>query len=223
MSSRVLSSLDTEGSHNTDGQRNHEAAIFSLAILISSYFVFNSVGVIDETSINELSLVTQLSKRIAVASDRDNAGDHALSYYTPKFLWLLRDFMLELRDQRGGAISSTQYLENALNDRSTTQKSSSTNKKIRDALLQFFKDRDCMTLVRPVNDEQGLKNLNRLSNKQLRPEFMDQLNGLREKILAKVTPKQLKGVNLNIRMFFAMVENYVDAINTGQLPTISSA
>lgn len=168
-------------------------------------------------------MTTQLSKNISISADGAASSEHALSYYTPKFLWLLRDFMLEIQDVRGNPITSTQYLENALTDQSTFQKSSSTNRKIRQSLLNFFKDRDCMTMVRPVQDERQIQSLNNLPDNQLRPEFLQQLNGLREQVLSKVTPKQLKGVNLNIRMYFAMVEKYVDAINEGSVPNISSA
>ena len=131
--------------------------------------------------------------------------------------------MLEIQDVRGNPITPAQYLENALTDQSTFMKASATNKKIRQALLGYFKDRDCLTLVRPVEDEKLIQKLNSLSDTQLRREFLDQLNFLREKILAKLTPKQLKGVNLNITMYIAMVEKYVDAINKGQVPNISSA
>ena len=81
---------------------------------MSNFFIFNSVGVIDENAINELSLTTQLSKNISVSTDENS--EQALSYYTPKFLWILRDFTLELLDSKGKPITSSQYLENALTD-----------------------------------------------------------------------------------------------------------
>ena len=81
---------------------------------MSNFFIFNSVGVIDENAINELSLTTQLSKNIAVSTDENS--ELAISYYTPKFLWILRDFTLELLDSKGKPITSGQYLENALTD-----------------------------------------------------------------------------------------------------------
>jgi len=41
--------------------------------------------------------------------------------------------------------------------------------------------------------------------------------------LTKITAKQLKGVNLKPRMYFATVSKYVEAINTGGIPNISTA
>jgi hypothetical protein len=215
--------MDTEGSNSVEKSASHDAKIFALSILMSSFFVYNSVGVIDENSINELSLTTQLSKNIAVSAEEGAASDLTLSYYTPKFLWLLRDFTLELLDAKGKPITPQQYLENALTDQSTVSKTSETNRKIRQALLNFFKDRDCITAVRPVNEEFALQKLDRLQDGQIRPEFLNQLKRLKEKILSKITPKQLKGVNLTPKMYFAMVEKYVEAINNGAVPTISTA
>ena len=40
----------------------------------------------------------------------------ALSYFTPKFIWLLRDFTLEIQNSKGQPISSKEYLENALTE-----------------------------------------------------------------------------------------------------------
>lgn len=213
--------LDTEGSNSVEKSATHDAKIFALALLMSSYFIYNSVGSIDENSINDLSLTTQLSRNIAVSADE--SSENTLSYYTPKFLWALRDFTLELKDPQGRNISSNQYLENALTDQSTQSKASETNKKIRQALLNYFKDRECMTLVRPVNEESQLRKLNTLENNQIRPEFLRQVNTLREKILSKATAKQLKGVNLNMRMYVAMLQKYVEAINAGSVPNIATA
>lgn len=44
--------MDTEGSESIERNSNHDAKIFALAILMSSIFVFNSVGAINETSIS---------------------------------------------------------------------------------------------------------------------------------------------------------------------------
>ena len=65
--------------------------------------------------------------------------------------------------------------------------------------------------------------MDKLSSNKLRKEFTQQLNVLRDKILTKCTPKTLNGVPLNSRMFCSMIEKYIDAINNGGVPTISTA
>lgn len=56
--------LDTEGLGALDEDSNHDVRIFSLAILISSYFLYNSVGSIDENALSSLSLVINLTRHI---------------------------------------------------------------------------------------------------------------------------------------------------------------
>ena len=56
--------IDTEGLGAYDEEVNHDSKIFLISILISSLFIFNSFGTIDENAINSLSFVLNLSKTI---------------------------------------------------------------------------------------------------------------------------------------------------------------
>lgn len=185
--------------------------------------MYNSFGTLDENAINDLSLITQFANYIQLTAEGGVSTEQVLPYYTPKFIWLLRDFMLEIQDSRGNPITPSQYLENALADQATFMRASANNKKVRQTLLNYFKDRDCLTVSKPVQDEQLLQRLNTLADNQLRPEFLQQLSALREKIVTKVSPKQLKGVNLNIHMMMSVIEAYIDALNAGKAQNLSSA
>ena len=53
----------------------YSTQIFSLAVLLSSLFVFNQMGGIDEAALDRLSLVTEMTKHIRVrASGGERAG-----------------------------------------------------------------------------------------------------------------------------------------------------
>ena len=56
--------VDSEGLGGLDEDNNHDMRIFSLAMLISSFFIYNSMGQIDEAAISSLSLVVNLTKHI---------------------------------------------------------------------------------------------------------------------------------------------------------------
>jgi hypothetical protein len=60
--------VDSEGIGGLDEDNNHDMRIFSLALLLSSYFLYNSVGSIDENALNNLSLVVNLTKHIQFKS-----------------------------------------------------------------------------------------------------------------------------------------------------------
>lgn len=43
--------VDSEGMGGLDEDQNHDMHIFSLAVLLSSFFVYNSMGSIDENAV----------------------------------------------------------------------------------------------------------------------------------------------------------------------------
>ena len=103
--------LDTEGLASLNRDSSNDAKVFTLANLISSYLMFNSVGSIDEKSIGELNMVTQLSKNIILEEYSDlHNNEENLFRYMPKFLWVLRDFTLDITNQEGKSLTPAQYL-----------------------------------------------------------------------------------------------------------------
>ena len=56
--------VDSEGMGGLDEDNYHDMRIFTLAILLSSYFIYNSMGSIDENAFSNLSFVTSISKHI---------------------------------------------------------------------------------------------------------------------------------------------------------------
>lgn len=59
-------------------------------------------------------------------------------------------------------------------------------------IVEFFKERDCHTLIRPLTEEKDLKNLFRIKLEDLRPEFVDQVFALRKKLFSGQKIKKLK-------------------------------
>jgi hypothetical protein len=65
--------IDSEGIGALDEDSNHDCKVFSLAILLSSLFVYNSVGSIDENALQNLSLVVNLTEHICISTAKDDA------------------------------------------------------------------------------------------------------------------------------------------------------
>ncbi|MCO5553183.1 hypothetical protein L7F22_006704 [Adiantum nelumboides] len=82
--------LDTEGIDAYDQTGTYSTQIFSLAVLLSSMFVYNQMGGIDEAAMDRLSLVTEMTKHIRVRASQNKASAAELGQYSPIFLWLLR-------------------------------------------------------------------------------------------------------------------------------------
>ena len=217
--------LDTEGLGALDEDSNHDVRIFSLAILLSSFFIYNSVGSIDENALQNLSLVINLTKHIQIKSTgvTEDIDPEEFAKYFPSFMWVVRDFTLQLVDQEGEQISPKDYLEKALQNQKGFSDSVEQKNRIRRLLKSFFTERDCVTMIRPLTNEDKLQNLINIPMNELRPEFVEQVLSLRRKVLQRVKPKRLNGKNLNGAMFWNLVKSYVESINKGAIPSIESS
>ena len=151
--------VDSEGTNSVDlSTKTYDSKIFALVVLISSLFIYNTTGNIDEKAISELALAAHISNSIATNSNLDK--DMIISDLAPKFIWTLRDFTLEKVDPISGEeISSNEYLELCLRNK-IAGKNSNENNMIRENIIKYFKKRECITLPRPVDDEEDLKKLN---------------------------------------------------------------
>lgn len=58
-----------------------------------------------------------LSNIIRVKEDDDEATEEDYAEFMPDFVWVLRDFSLNLVDAEGTPITPNEYLENALDER----------------------------------------------------------------------------------------------------------
>lgn len=94
---------------------------------------------------------------------------------------------------------------------------------IRESIKTLFPDRDCATLVRPLNDEALLSKLDSVPKSQLRPEFVQGLQQLLPMVLRKAQPKRLGSAMVTGPVLAALAEAYVSAINQGAVPTIATA
>ena len=95
--------------------------------------------------------------------------------------------------------------------------------RIRRLLKSFFKDRDCVTMVRPLTNEDNLQVLDKLELDELRAEFVEQIMEVRKKVLGRIKPKTLKGTHLNGKILIDLAHTYVEAINQGAVPNIENA
>lgn len=217
--------MDCEGFGGMDENSNHDTRIFLFAILLSSYFIYNSLGTIDENALQTLSLIINLAKDIKSKSVSPGSlgEDQASPENFPSFLWVLRDFSLRMVDERGDKITPKMYLENALANQKGCSEATDKKNRIRRLLRHFFKERDCITMVRPVEIERELQKLNTLQKKYLRKEFVQQMDQARTKIFKKAKDKKLNCKSITGEMFLHLAKAYTETVNSGRVPNIESA
>ena len=215
--------IDTEGLEAYDEEVNHDSKIFLISVLISSLFIFNSFGAIDEMTLNTLSFIVNLSKSIKIKSVNKEDNEEDLGEYFPTLLWLLRDFSLKLEDKNGNVITEKQYLENALENVNGTSDSVEEKNRVRNLIKTYFPEKDCFVMVRPVENEEDLQNLENIPNEKLRKEFVEQSNIFRNKVKKKIKPKTFRKKLLSGSMLIELIQNILDSINAGSIPVIENS
>jgi len=214
--------IDTEGFGGTDENVNHDSRIFLFSLLLSSFFIYNSVGNIDENALNALSLIINLAKDIQIKTGKATKDQDPAQFF-PSFLWVVRDFTLKMVDLEGKALAPKEYLEKALEFQKGVSDAVESKNRIRKLLKHFFQDRDCVTMVRPLEDEAALQKLDDAADSDLRPEFVAQMQQAKNKVFKKIKPKLLNGNTFNGSMLVELINAYINAINGGQVPNIEHA
>lgn len=213
--------IDTEGIDALDADNTHDARIFTLGLLLSSMFLYNSMGALDESSMQTLALMTKVSQCVRASAEEDSHDDvGALAEYMPHFLWVLRDFTLRLTDREGNPIEPQEYLEEALQVR---EGMASDRESVRRHVREAFRERSLFTLPRPAADDHiaSLDSNPRYAS----PHFNARVSELRAFLSKRMRPMAARGSTLSGPMYAALVEHLVGEMGAeqGRVPVIRDA
>ena len=224
-SSAKILFIDSEGTNSVDlSTKTYDSKIFALIVLISSLFIYNTNGNIDEKSISDLALAAHLSNTVAINAIEDK--DIIINELAPKFIWVLRDFVLDKIDpETGEEISSNEYLELCLRNKTTNNinKNFMENNLIRENILKYFKDRECITLPRPVDQERDLQKLNEIPFDGLKPNFREEFLNLKRKIYENSKVKKIGNKKVNGPILVGLLKSFIAALNSKIIPNINTA
>uniref|UniRef100_T1J4H2 GB1/RHD3-type G domain-containing protein n=1 Tax=Strigamia maritima TaxID=126957 RepID=T1J4H2_STRMM len=225
--------MDTEGLDDAEaGNDNRDMQIIVLALLLSSSFIYNTTGKVDNNLIKQLGFLSELTNYIHVksaSSEETDPDDSDLDLYLPTLVVTVRDFVLKLQI-RGENVSANYYFENCL----TLKKEMKENSKIaefnepRIKIQKYFpkSKRHCFVLPQPVKNycAEDLSKLSLLSIDEMNPEFLKQSAEYQNWIL-DISQHKCFGTldKANGRIFVDMAAAYVNALMSGQMPCIQSA
>ncbi|KAK2488600.1 hypothetical protein MC885_011078 [Smutsia gigantea] len=217
--SHTLVLLDTEGLGDVEkGDNQNDSWIFALAILLSSTFVYNSIGTINQQAMDQLHYVTELTDRIrAKASPAANETEDSADFvsFFPDFVWTLRDFTLDL-EADGTTITADEYLENSLK-----LKQGKGNLQL--VMGMFFPKKKCFIFDRPTQRKK-LNQLETLHDDELDSEFVQQAAVFCSYIFSNSKTKTLSGgIKVNGPRLESLVLTYINAISSGNLPCMENA
>ncbi|XP_011741458.1 guanylate-binding protein 1 [Macaca nemestrina] len=222
----VLVLLDTEGLGDVEkGDNQNDSWIFALAILLSSTFVYNSMGTINQQAMDQLHYVTELTHRIRSKSSPDeNENEDSADFvsFFPDFVWTLRDFSLDL-EADGQPITADEYLTYSLKLKQGTSEKDKNFNLPRLCIRKFFPKKKCFVFDRPVHRKK-LAQLEKLHDEELDPEFVQQVADFCSYIFSNSKTKTLSGgIKVNGPRLESLVLTYVNAISSGDLPCMENA
>lgn len=207
--------VDTEGIDALDADSTHDVKIFTLALLLSSVFLYNSVGALDEAAMQTLGLVTRVVNNVRVECARECSASE-LAAHMPEFIWLLRDFSLRLVDREGRAQSTDQYFEEALHACSVDKEP------VRKAIRETFRKRSLHTLPRPTADDAALQALE-YGRMKMQRKFTQGVATLRNRLLEQTLPVRTDQHAMSGGMLASMCRTFAARMNDGGVPVIRDA
>ncbi|XP_005082010.1 guanylate-binding protein 1 isoform X1 [Mesocricetus auratus] len=223
----ILVLLDTEGLGDVEkGDNQNDCWIFALAILLSSTFVYNSIGAINQQAMDQLYYVTELTDRIRARTSTDQEDDmedssEFVSFF-PEFVWSLRDMTLKL-EVDGCCVTADEYLENSLKLKEGTCKEIEKYNLPRLCIRKFFPKKKCFIFC-PPTEWKKLSQLETLQEHEIDSEFLQQVAEFCLYILKNCKTKTLPGsILVNGPRLESLVLTYVEAISSGDMPCIENA
>ena len=210
--------FDSVGMNNNENiiQQGLGSKLLALMIIISSLFIYNTVGDINSRSLNDLQLIVQLTDSINIEGKLDK--DEIISELCPKFIWTLRDFNLDKYNKIKNKCDS--YLEECLNDDRFTGKNNDEINMIYESFVKYFKNRECVVMPCPANNSKELAFLNKMNLEELNDDFQNEFNVLKKKVYEQSKAKKIYGKKINGQILVKLLKSFIKEINSENVPNL---
>ncbi|KAG5848210.1 hypothetical protein ANANG_G00096040 [Anguilla anguilla] len=187
---QTLVLLDTEGLGDVEkGDQKNDTWIFSLAVLLSSTLVYNSMGTINNEAVMSLQADRAHQGEVHKGGTEETSSDYVRFF--PTFVWAVRDFTLELEID-GKTATADQYLENSLKLKNGSSRAVALSNDARECIRNYFPERKCFVFDQPGSKEK-LKLLDRLADSELDPQFVKQTSDFCGYVFGCSKEKTVKG------------------------------
>ena len=189
--------LDCEGAGDPlEGDDASNARIALVCILLASVFIFNNVGRPDRSSLQFLSYLETIRKRIPTK----NLSSSPLFF--PSFLWIFRDFFLQLpvNKDTGRTYTLKEYMLDRvlIKPQSKHMRGSGDELVVMDCILSDFLSFDVASISNPQkkngNDQFTPEELSRLNDfdwTEFHQDFQDEVQNVISLCLSKASPFRL--------------------------------
>mmetsp|Transcript_150121 Transcript_150121/g.279877 ORF Transcript_150121/g.279877 Transcript_150121/m.279877 type:complete len:856 (-) Transcript_150121:19-2586(-) len=223
--------MDSEGFFGPGVDEGYDAKVFTIAALLGSHLVYNSVKVIDQQAVSLLEILmhrAQLFRSRTSVHASERVPDFLLTESFPPLTWVVEDFVQELppRFQQEGM---TGYLTTYLAESGAGREKAtpgSTNKTEDNFITKVFRDVRVHTLFLPATKKEQLQDLSRLSWDELTKEYRAEVEALRQYLLRNIRARRFQGKTATGTALANAMHFVVQALQHGmfhELPSLWSS
>ncbi|XP_020233815.1 guanylate-binding protein 4 isoform X1 [Cajanus cajan] len=201
--------LDTEGFESVGKSNVYDDRIFALATVMSSVLIYNLPETIREADISRLSFAVELAEEFY---GRVKGQD--VAFEPAKLLWLIqRDFLQgkTVQEMVDEALRRVPNIDGNKNIDVVNQ--------IRDSLAVMGDNSTAFSLPQPHLQRTKLCDMKDGELDQLYIKRRDQL---KELVASIISPKIVQGKTLNGKEFVSFLEQILEALNKGEIPSTGS-
>eukprot|EP00397_Hematodinium_sp_SG-2012_P003830 GEMP01003839.1.p1 GENE.GEMP01003839.1~~GEMP01003839.1.p1 ORF type:complete len:784 (+),score=158.65 GEMP01003839.1:152-2503(+) len=208
--------VDSEGFFGPQVMDGYDAKVFTIATLLASHLVYNSVKIIDQQAVNLLEMLARRAQlfrtRSTVEAQNDISPNFLRDSNFPPLTWTVEDFVQEIPVEHGSG-GATAWLKTYL-----TPLENSTQP----YLTKLFKELTVKTLFLPAVEKKHLQDLSKLRFDELTPDFRREVDDLRTHLLKNTKAKPFHKHALTGRTFTKALQFVVDGLQTGLFPELPS-
>ncbi|XP_031123158.1 guanylate-binding protein 4 [Ipomoea triloba] len=201
--------LDTEGFESIGKSNVYDDRIFALATVLSSVLIYNLPETIREADISRLSFAVELAEEFY---GRVKGQD--VAFEPAKLLWLIQRDFLQGKSVQEMVHEALQHVPNTSGDRNIDQVN-----QIRDSLAIMGDNSTAFSLPQPHLQRTKLCDMN---DTELDPLYVKKREQLKEVVASIIRPKIVQGKSLNGKEFVAFLEQILEALNKGEIPSTGS-
>ncbi|KAK6937591.1 Guanylate-binding protein/Atlastin, C-terminal [Dillenia turbinata] len=189
--------LDTEGFESVGKSNVYDDRIFALATVMSSVLIYNLPETIREADISRLSFAGQ-----------------DVAFEPAKLLWLIQRDFLQGKSVQEMVNEALQHVANHNGDKNIDQVN-----QIRDSLAIMGDNNTAFSLPQPHLQRTKLCDM---KDGELDPVYVKKRDQLKKLVASVTRPKIVQGKLLNGKEFVFLLEQILEALNKGEIPSAGS-
>nr|WRQ20306.1 guanylate-binding protein 5 [Citrullus colocynthis] len=201
--------LDTEGFESVGKSNVYDDRIFALATVLSSVLIYNLPETIREADISRLSFAVELAEEFY---GRVKGQD--VAFEPAKLLWLIQRDFLQGKSVQEMVNEALRRVPNSEGD-----KNIDLVNQIRDSLAIMGDNSTAFSLPQPHLQRTKLCDM---KDGELEAAYVAKREELKELVTSIIRPKIVQGKSLNGKEFVSFLEQILEALNKGEIPSTGS-